>query len=226
MSVKGACQACHNTRALESCVGCGRSVCEACRGDESGGYWSAYGKKGYGCSRCIHDSVVYEGGTLGSVNNRIFNIERSILRLQEYLTAALVKDIQAALNAVVRDALGRKSLDEYTGATIREAESAVARQLEGVERHATKLVEKTRDETAQLARELVKELSIAVAQQRAEVHVDVKQLARTVKDEFEPIAEAIRRETDAARRTAMWIGVLIALANFLGIWIGSLAAQR
>lgn len=215
MGFKGNCQTCGNLRPLEICVGCGRAVCETHRGDEGSGYWNAEGKKGYGCGQCLRSATVYEGGTFGSINQRIHGIESSIRGVEKYITDRLAADVQHAVVDAVKQSLGGKTVDRLAHELVRD-----------VEVHASKLVDHSIKEAGKLVTHSVAELSNALSQQRqALIKVDVEEMASTLERRLAPLAREIGRQTAATRRTALVIGIVIAAANFFGIWIGSLVAR-
>jgi hypothetical protein len=226
MSVKGTCQTCGNVRSLETCVGCGRSVCEADRGDEGGGYWNAEGKKGYGCGTCIRTAVVYEGGTFGSINARVHGIESSIRGVDKYVTERLIIEVQGALAKTIRDAFAGKTIDAYTRETIDLASAALGAQVTHAERTASHLVDHSIREARTLVTHAVNEIAQAISAQRAAlIEVDVEKFANTLEQRLTPVAAELRNETAKARRTALFIGLAVAAANFFGIWLGSIVAR-
>lgn len=214
MGFKGNCQTCGNLRPLETCVGCGRGVCETHRGDEGSGYWSAEGKKGYGCGHCIKTFTVYEGGMLGPMKTQVMAVRSSIGALEKYITDRLAADVQHAVVDAVKQSLGGKTVDRLAHELVR-----------GVEVHASKLVDHSIKEAGKLVTHSVAELSNALSQQRqALIKVDVEEMASTLERRLAPLARELGRQTAATRRTALVIGIVIAAANFFGIWIGSLVA--
>ena len=227
MSVKGTCQTCGNVRSLETCVGCGRGVCDEHRGDEGGGYWNEKGKKGYGCGRCIQDATVYEGGVLGPVYARARGIETSIRNVDKYVTERLIIEVQGALAKTIRDAFAGKTIDAFTRETIAVASAALGTQLLHAEKTASNLVDHSIGEASKLVTHAIDELARAISAQRAAlIEVDVEKLAATLEKRLGPVALEIRKETASARRTALFIGLAVAAANFFGIWIGSVVARQ
>lgn len=211
------CYSCGTDKSLEVCVGCGRGACKLHRGDEGGSYWNTVGKKGYACGACIKSLEVYEGGALGSVNQHLNAVTRSVIAIEEYLAGPLARDIGKGVESAIKASLGGKTVDVFVQEAVKttlgkqNVVTLVNETLRTAEDHATRLVDK---------------LSGAISAQRATISLDAQQLARTIKAELEPVALEIRRETARTRRTALFIGIAIAAANFLGIWIGSVVAHR
>ena len=193
MSINGSCQTCGNVRSLETCVGCGRSVCAEHRGDEGGGYWNATGKKGYACGGGIQGATVYEGGALGSVNARAHGIETAIRNVDKYVTGRLIVEVQRALSKTIRDAFAGKTIDAFTRETIEVASAALGTQLLHVERTASNLVDHSIGEASKLVTHAIDELARAISAQRAAlIEVDVEKLAATLEKRLGPVASEIR----------------------------------
>jgi uncharacterized membrane-anchored protein YjiN (DUF445 family) len=135
--------------------------------------------------------------------------------LEKYITDRLAADVQHAVVDAVKQSLGGKTVDRLAHELVRD-----------VEVHASKLVDHSIKEAGKLVTHSVAELSNALSQQRqALIKVDVEEMASTLERRLAPLAREIGRQTAATRRTALVIGIVIAAANFFGIWIGSLVAR-
>ena len=169
---------------LRHCVGCSRSVCPKCRGDEGESYWTHTGKKGYGCVECIRASTVYEGGA--------FAVGREV---KAHVHAVLLPDVLVAVDErldrirdeivppIVDKALAR--IEKLTVSTLHEAEGTTGR--------------------------LVGRLETAIGSQRVEVKTDVKE-----------IVDAL---STSLRTTLIWVAVIVALVNLVGIAAAVLIAK-
>lgn len=201
------CYQCNETKDIESCIACTRSVCKAHAGSFKT-YIGINSRKGRACTRCIEKGLAFpELGVMDAATV----VQGVSQRLELRLYPQIMRDITQLTDATKQETF------EEARRLVKELEDSIQRTgeilTENLEQSANRLITDTLAKTQATLQTLTTEITTAITHQRVEVKSDAERIVQ----EIGKTTQSAIAEMSVAINQALMRATILLIAGLGGI---------